>query len=411
MAVSDAQVIEGFDPLTEFRTPQHRADPHPRYHGLRADAPVLFVPEWDEFILFRHADCEAVLRDHRFSSNPQHRRLQLPVDEQDVRTRLSGTDANVLLFIDPPDHTRIRRLVSKAFTARRVEEMRPHIQEIVDGILDDAQDRRELDAVMDLGYQLPVTVICEMLGVPKEDRHLFHEWSAGATRLLDGAIPADVRARALDGAMHIVNYLNGIIAQRRRSPGDDLLSALITAEEEGETLTEEELRSMSLLLFVAGHETTMNLIGNGTHALLRHPDELERLRNDPGLIRAGIEELLRFDGPVHLTGRTATADLEVAGVPIERGQAVITLLAAANRDPSFFEDPDRLDVSREPNPHLTFSQGIHYCLGASLARVEAQVAIGSLVQRFPNLELMTDPVRYRDHFILRGLEELRVGVA
>lgn len=410
MAVTDAQVIEGFDPLTEFRTPQHRADPHPRYHRLRAEAPVLLVPEWDELILFRHADCEAVLRDHRFSSNPQHRRLQLPADEQDVRTRLSGTNANVLLFIDPPDHTRIRRLVSKAFTPRRVEEMRPHIQEIVDGILDDAQERRELDVVMDLGYQLPVTVICEMLGVPKEDRHLFHEWSAGATRLLDGIIPADVRTRALDGAMQIINYLNGIIAERRRSPGVDLLSALIMAEEEGETLTEEELRSMSLLLFVAGHETTMNLIANGTHALLRHRHQLERLRNDPGLVRAGVEELLRFDGPVHLTGRTATQDLEVAGVPIERGQAVITLLAAANRDPSVFDDPDGLDVNRDPNPHLTFSQGIHYCLGASLARAEAQVAIGSLVQRFPSLELLTDPVRYRDHFILRGFEELRVAV-
>ena len=303
MAVTEPRVIEGFDPLTDFQSPEHRADPHALYHRLREEAPILFVPQWDELILLRHADCEAVLRDPRFSSNPQHRRLELPVEDQDVRTQLSSSDVNVLLFIDPPDHTRIRRLVSQAFTPRRVEELRSHIQVIVDGLLD-------------VGYELPVTVICEMLGVPKEDRHLFHEWSSGATRLLDGVIPPEDLMPALGGAMQIINYLNGIIERRRRSPGDDLLSALIAAEEEGQTLTEEELRSTALLLFVAGHETTMNLIGNGMAALLRHPDQLQRLRDDPGLIQSAIEELLRFDGPVHLTGRIATEDLDVAGVTI-----------------------------------------------------------------------------------------------
>ena len=410
MAVTEPRVIEGFDPLTDFQSPEHRADPHALYHRLREEAPILFVPQWDELILLRHADCEAVLRDPRFSSNPQHRRLELPVEDQDVRTQLSSSDVNVLLFIDPPDHTRIRRLVSQAFTPRRVEQMRSHIQTIVDGLLDEAQERGELDVVLDLGYELPVTVICEMLGVPKEDRHLFHEWSSGATRLLDGVIPPEDLVPALGGAMQIINYLNGIIERRRMSPGDDLLSALIAAEEEGQTLTEEELRSTALLLFVAGHETTMNLIGNGMAALLRHPDQLRRLRDDPGLIQSGIEELLRFDGPVHLTGRIATEDLDVAGVTVEKGQAVLSLLAAANRDPAEFPDPDHLDIAREPNHHLTFSYGMHYCLGAALARVEGRVAIGSLVRRFPSIELVTQELRYRDHFVLRGLEELRVSV-
>lgn len=406
-----AREIEGFDPFTTFQSPEHRGDPHPLYHRLRTEAPVLFVPEFDEFILFRHADCEAVLRDPRFSSNPVHRRLVLPVDEQDVRTQLSGTGANVLLFIDPPDHTRIRRLVSKTFTPRRVEQMRAHIQTLVDELLDGAAEKGEIDVVLDLGYQVPVTVICEMLGVPKEDRDLFHEWSSGASRLLDGFIPQEEMMKALGGAMSIIAYLGDVIEARRKNPGDDLLSAMIAAEEEGEVLSEEELRSTTLLLFVAGHETTMNLIGNGMLALLESPDQWARLRENPGLIQSAVEELLRFDGPVHLTGRTATEDIEMDGFNVEKGQAVLTMLAAANRDPEEFPDPDRVDIGRNPNHHLTFSHGMHYCLGAALARVEGQVAIASLAARFSKVEQVTENVRYRDHFVLRGLEELRIAVA
>ncbi|MBI2170125.1 MAG: cytochrome P450 [Actinobacteria bacterium] len=397
--------------MVTLLAPEHRANPQVLYDRMREEAPVLHVPEWDEFVLTRHADCEAVLRDPRFSSNPGHRRLQVPVDDQDMRTQLAGTDSNVLLFIDPPDHTRIRRLVSKAFTPRRVEEMRARIQRIVDGLLDEAADKGEIDVVLDLGYQVPVTVICEMLGVPKEDRHLFHEWSAAATRLLDGIIPPDERVRALGGAMNIIAYLGDVIEERRAHPGDDLLSALVAAEEEGDTLSEAELRSTTLLLFVAGHETTMNLVGNGMHALVRHPDQLRALREQPGLIGSAVEELLRYDGPVHLTGRTATEDIEVNGFVVEKGMAVLTILAAANHDPAEFADPHRLDIARDPNHHLTFSHGMHYCLGAALARVEGQVAIGSLVSRFPSVELVTENVRYRDHFVLRGLEELRVAVS
>jgi cytochrome P450 len=210
--------------------------------------------------------------------------------------------------------------------------------------------------------------------------------------------------------MQLLNYLNQLFDERRAHPGDDLISGLIAAEEQGDRLSEEELRSIVLLLFVAGHETTMNLIGNGTWALLGHPDQLGRLRDDPSLIGSCVEELLRFDGPVHLTGRVATCDLEVAGRTIPHGQAVVTLLAAANRDPAQYDEPDRLDIGRADNRHLTFSHGIHYCLGAALARAEGQVAIGSLVRRFPKIEATETPT-YREHFVLRGLDSLQVSVA
>jgi len=212
------------------------------------------------------------------------------------------------------------------------------------------------------------------------------------------------------GAMNIINYFNDLYEERRIAPGDDLVSALVQAEEEGDRLSEEELRSMTILLFVAGHETTMNLIGNGMYALLRNRDQFERLRADPTLIGTAVEELLRFDGPVHISGRVAVTDVEVNGHEFAAGDQVLTVLAAANRDPARFTDPDSLDVGRDEGPHLTFSYGIHYCLGAALARLEGQVVIGSLVQRFGDMEIVTDPVTYRDHFVLRGLKELQVSV-
>jgi cytochrome P450 len=376
----------GVDPFD----PSHKSDPHPVYHQLRAAAPVLRNPEMGESVLTRYDDCLAVLRDPRFSSSPEHRIYPEGAEVPDFRIGMSGGDgsgARVLLFLDPPDHTRLRKLVSKAFTPRTVERLRPHIAELVDGILDEAAERGELDVVADLGYTVPVTVICELMGVPVEDRHLFGEWSSDATRLF-----------------------NGLFEDRRKHPGDDLVSALLEVEEEGDRLTEGELRSMVVLLFIAGHETTMNLIGNGAYALLRHPDQLRRWQKDPSLTPSAIEELLRYDGPVHVTGRIPTEDIEVNGERFHKGEQLVCLLAAANRDPARFDDPDGLDIGRPDNLHLTFSQGIHYCLGAALARVEGQVALSSLVQRFSELELLTDPVDYREHFVLRGLRELRVAV-
>src|SRR3546814_709150 len=265
----------------------------------------------------------------------------------------------------------------------------------------DTADPAGFELIDTIGFPLPVTVICELLGIPAEDRHLFGPWSADASRMIDGEIDDATMQRGLMAFMQIINYLNGIFEERRANPRDDLLSALLAAEEEGEKLNEEELRTTVVLLFIAGHETTTNLIGNGTVALLRNRDQWDRLVADPSLAPSAVEELLRYDGPVHLTARTATVPSVVGGVEVEPGQGVVTLLAAANRDPERFPDPDRLDISRSDNQHLTFSHGIHYCLGAALARVEGQEVFKAITQRFPTLELVEEPV-HRDHFILRG---------
>jgi cytochrome P450 len=396
-------------------SPENRDNPWPLYRLLREQSPRYQDPQWGEWILTQHADCEAILRDPRWSSNPAHRTN--PPDVEDVganiREELAG-EFNVLLFMDPPDHTRLRGLVSKAFTPRTVEQLRPHIQELVEELLDVAAERSRdegsVDLLSELAYPLPVTVICEMMGVPTDDRALFGEWSSAASRLLDGDMAEEHIDEGMFGAMALINYFNTLIEERRAEPADDLLSALIAAEESGDKLTETELRSITLLLFIAGHETTMNLIGNGTKALLENRDQWERLVADPSLAASSVEELLRFDGPVHLTGRVATEDIEVRGHQFEKGEQVVTLVAAANRDPERYDDPDSLDIGRADNHHLTFSQGIHYCLGAALARVEGQVAISALAERFPDMQLATDHLEYRDHFVLRGLKELPVNL-
>jgi cytochrome P450 len=383
-------------------------DPHPIYHRLRTEAPMLFVPQYDEFILTRYDDCERVLRDPLFSSDPTHRRYAPPEAANDLRSNIEDTSARVLLFLDPPDHTRLRRLVSKAFTPRTIERLRVHVAELVEGFLGDVAGERSFDLIRSLAYPLPVTVICELMGVPVADRELFGPWSSDASRLLDGDIDEDTANRGILATMQLLNYFNGLFDERRAEPRDDLVSHLLAVEEEGDRLTEEELRSIVLLLFVAGHETTMNLIGNGTVALLRHRDQWDRLVGDPSLAPQAVEELLRYDGPVHLTGRLATQELEVAGTTVEAGQQVVTLLAAANRDPARFDDPDGLDVTRPDNHHLTFSHGIHYCLGAALARLEGQEVFAGLARSLPSLELAAEP-EYRDHFVLRGFREVLVA--
>lgn len=382
--------------------PEEWADPHPHYHRMRTATPIMAVPEWDEFVFTRWEDCERILRDPTMSSDPSKRRLEVPFMDFGGMERPSS-----MLMMDPPDHTRLRKLVSKAFTPRTVEQLRPHVAELVTGMLDEV-DPSGFDLISGLGFPLPVTVICEMLGVPADDRHLFGPWSSDASRMLDGDLDDATIQRGIMAFMHLVNYLNGIFDERRAAPRDDLLSALLAAEEEGDRLSEEELRSTVVLLFVAGHETTMNLIGNGTVAMLRQRDQWERLVDDPSLAAGAVEECLRFDGPVHLTGRTATVPSVVGGVEIEPGQGLVTLLAAANRDPARFPDPDRLDITRPDNQHLTFSHGIHYCLGAALARLEGQEVFKAMAQRFPTLELIEEPV-HREHFVLRGYQAVQVA--
>jgi cytochrome P450 len=386
----------------DFFAPEVRADPWPFYARLREADPVHRRPDGD-WILTRYADCQGVLADPRCSSNPAHE--SRPSEGSPARQ----AGSNLLLFLDPPDHTRLRRLVSKAFTPRRVEELRPRIAELVDALLDEVDGEPTFNLLEALAFPLPVIVICELMGVPAEDRDSLKEWSTAASRLLDPDVEGETLELGLLAGMGLAGYFDALFEERRRQPQDDLVSGLVAAEEEGDRLSADELRAITVLLFIAGHETTMNLIGNGTYALLQQPDQLALVRDDPEMARSAIEELLRYDGPVHVTARVPTEDIDVGGTPIAAGERMVVALGAANRDPAQYPDPDRLDVTREDNRHLTFSHGIHFCLGASLARVEGQVAIPRLLQRFPDLALAAEP-SYREHLVLRGLTELQVAI-
>jgi cytochrome P450 len=386
----------------DFFAPEVRADPWPFYARLREADPVHRRPDGD-WILTRYADCQGVLADPRCSSNPAHE--SRPSEGSPARQ----AGSNLLLFLDPPDHTRLRRLVSKAFTPRRVEELRPRIAELVDALLDEVDGEPTFNLLEALAFPLPVIVICELMGVPAEDRDSLKEWSTAASRLLDPDVEGETLELGLLAGMGLAGYFDALFEERRRQPQDDLVSGLVAAEEEGDRLSADELRAITVLLFIAGHETTMNLIGNGTYALLQHPDQLALVRDDPEMARSAIEELLRYDGPVHVTARVPTEDIDIGGTPIAAGERMVVALGAANRDPAQYPDPDRLDVTREDNRHLTFSHGIHFCLGASLARVEGQVAIPRLLQRFPDLALAAEP-SYREHLVLRGLTELQVAI-
>jgi pimeloyl-[acyl-carrier protein] synthase len=397
--VASSEVV--FNPLL----PEFHANPYPFYRRLREQDPVHLSP-FGMWVLTRYDDAVMVLRDPRFGREGMADLLE---------SRLgSGTDVSHtrdMLFRDPPDHTRLRGLVSRAFTPRIVEAMRPHIQEIVDGLVDRLEASHSMDVIEDLAYPLPVTVICEMLGVPVADQDVFKQWSADIARSLDAAIlPAGsgVITRGREARVALRDYLRSLIASRRMNPRSDLLSGLIVAEEEGNRLSEEELVSTCALLLVAGHETTVNLIGNGVLALLQHPDQMRALVDDPALIQTAVEELLRYDGPVQRTGRMATADAEIGGKRIPRGSVVVSVLGAANRDPAHFADPERLDIARRDNRHIAFGFGIHFCLGAPLARIEGQVAIGTLLRRIPTLKLVSDTPEWRESSVLRGLKTLPV---
>ena len=390
-----------FNPLM----PEFHSNPYPFYRALREEDPVHQSP-LGFWVCTRYDDAVMILRDPRFGREGMAKRMEARLGLTQDTSR-----ARDMLFQDPPDHTRLRALVSRAFTPRVVEVMRPHIQEIVDGLLDRVEGARAMDVIEDLAYPLPVTVICEMLGVPAADQDIFKTWSTDIARSLDAAVlPADSDAipRGRDARLGLADYFRSLIATRRKDPKPDLLSALIAAEEEGNKLSEGELVSTCMLLLIAGHETTVNLIGNGLLALLQHPDQLRALRDDPGLIQTGVEELLRFDGPVQRTGRMTTAEVEIGDKRIPRDSVVVSVIGAANRDPKQFADPDRLDVSRKDNRHIAFGFGIHFCLGAPLARLEGQLALGTLLRRMPKLALVSDVPEWRESSTLRGLKSLPV---
>jgi cytochrome P450 PksS len=392
-------------------SPAFKANPYPFYARLRAEAPVYTVTLPDRqtaWLVTRYDDVAAVLKDERFAKD----RLNALTPGQMARQPwLPGVFKPLMrnmLDLDPPDHTRLRGLVQKAFTPRLIEQMRPRIQTLTDSLFDAVGAQGRMDLIRDYALPVPTTVIAEMLGVPVEDRHKFHRWSRAL--MLASSTSWGV-LKAIPSVWFFLRYIRKLLAARRASPRDDLVSALVQVEEAGQHLSEDELLAMVVLLLIAGHETTVNLIGNGTLALLEHPDQMEKLRSDPALIRPAVEELLRYHSPVEMaTERYAREDVPIAGITIPRGGFVFAVIASANRDERQFAHPDILDITREPNRHLAFGQGIHFCLGATLARLEGQIAINTLLRRAAGLQLAVPPgeLRWRRGLVLRGLESLPV---
>jgi cytochrome P450 len=391
-----------FNPLD----PAFIADPYPFYRALRETAPVFKTPQ-GFWLLTRYEDMAFALRDKRFGKDFAGNMVRRYGSDRMEEPAIASL-ANTMLVQDPPDHTRLRGLVTKAFTARRVADMRPRIRALVDEQLDRVADKGEMDVMRDLAHRLPVIVICDMLGIPEAHRAPFLAGSNVNGRILE---PVPMTRAELDQANMNTKmagvYFNQLCELRRREPQDDLTTELVKAEEAGDKLTSAELEANIGLLFGAGHETTTNLIGNGLLALHRHPEQWERLKADPSLIANAIDELLRFDSSVQITGRVTNTEVDVGGVTLPASESIVMLLGAANRDPAQYTDPDKLDVGRQNIRPLSFGGGIHHCLGAQLARLEAELVFTALVERLPNLKLPEkDAPAWRRSFTLRGLSKL-----
>lgn len=388
-----------FNPLD----PAVRALPYPHYAGLRELDPVHRSP-FGMVVLTRYDDCTKVLRDARFSKEIERHMQGVGAlfDQPELPEPPFPFQESSMLNLDPPAHTRLRALAARAFTPRAVEAWRPRIGAMVDAILDEVAASGGMDLVPALAFPLPFQVISEMLGMPTDGREELRSWSQAITRTLEPVISAEEGQAARHAMEQMLGFVVREIEARRRHPGDDLLSALVAAEEAGDRLSTQELIATVMLLYLAGHETTVNLIGTGTLALLAHPDQLERLRVDHSIEANAVDELLRFDGPVQFTVRVATEPVDFHGEAVDAGTIVMPVLGAANHDPAVFSDPDSLDLGRaDAGRHLAFGSGIHFCLGATLARVEAQEALGRMVRRFPRLAPAGPPV-WADRITLRG---------
>ncbi|MGZ3339919.1 MAG: cytochrome P450 [Reyranella sp.] len=391
--------------FVEAMSPALREDPYPHYERFRGPTPLLRVAETIWFAL-GHADVTTLLRHPRMSTDEQQHAAT------EAGNALDPNRTRSLLFMDPPDHTRLRNLVARAFTPRRIEGLRTATEAITAELIDAMPaDGTPVDLIRAFAYPLPVRVICRLLGIPEADEAVFTGWSRGIARSLD---PTVLRSPEIDATIEQARselraYLGQLLEARRKNPGDDLLSGLAAVEADGDRISSGEVLSLAVLLLVAGHETTVNLIGNGVLALLRAPEQLALLRRSPDLVVGAVDELLRFDGPVQITQRIAMEDMAVVGCQVRRGDEILLVLGAANRDPAVFAEPHRLDVTRDARRHVGFGGGIHHCLGAVLARMETQIALAALLYRFRRIELAGTPVR-RPTFTLRGLESLPVAL-
>ncbi|MFJ3807144.1 cytochrome P450 [Streptomyces sp. NPDC090073] len=392
--------------------PAFLADPYPAYAELRAHGRVIRYEPTDQWLVPHHADVAALLRDRRLGRTYQHRfshedfgRTAPPPAHEPFHT----LNDHGMLDLEPPDHTRIRRLVSKAFTPRTVDRLRPYVHglanELVAALVADGGG----DLLADVAEPLPVAVIAEMLGIPEADRAQLRPWSAAICGMYELNPPEDTAARAVRASAEFSDYLRELIAARREKPGEDLISGLIAAHDEGDRLTEQEMISTAVLLLNAGHEATVNATVNGWWALFRNPGQLAALRADHSLVPSAIEELMRYDTPLQLFERWVLDDIEIDGTVIPRGAEIAMLFGSANHDPAVFADPGRLDLTRADNPHISFSAGIHYCIGAPLARIELAASMTALLERAPTLALAEDP-RRKPNFVIRGLEGLPVEV-
>ncbi|MEU6279628.1 cytochrome P450 [Streptomyces sp. NPDC047028] len=397
-----------FDPWD----PAFVADPYPAFAELRARGRVIRYEPSDQWLVPHHADVSALLRDRRLGRTYQHRfshedfgRTAPPPEQEPFHT----LNDHGMLDLEPPDHTRIRRLVSKAFTPRTVERLRPYVHALADELVASLVEAGGGDLLTDVAEPLPVAVIAEMLGIPEADRAQLRPWSGDICGMYELNPSEETAAKAVRASVEFSDYLRELIAARRKEPGDDLISGLIAAYDEGERLTEQEMISTAVLLLNAGHEATVNATTNGWWALFRNPAQLAALRADHSLVPSAVEELLRHDTPLQLFERWVLDDIEIDGTTISRGSEIAMLFGSANHDPAVFEHPDQLDLTRRDNPHISFSAGIHYCIGAPLARVELAASMTSLLVRAPNLTLAEEPQR-RPNFVMRGLEGLRVEV-
>ncbi len=385
-------------------------NPYPVYHQMRNEAPVYWSDAWGCWMLTRYQDIIWTLQDYQtFTSLGRlTASMDLPEPLWEKVEPLVRHYSQGLINVDPPDHTRMRKLVHMAFTPRTIRKMQSYIQDIVERLIDEQIERGEMDVIWDFSYPLPITVIAEMMGIPLEDHAKFKAWSGEIVGFMATPKPtAQILLKSQDALQAMQQYFRDIYAKRRHQPEDDLITALVRAELEGDKLTEEEMVSSCVTILIGGHETTTYLIANGMYALLQHPDQLRRLRDNPDLADSATEEFLRYDGPFQRNRRIATRDVQLGDVTIEKDQLIMQLLGAANRDPAHFPDPDALDITRSPNKHLAFGYGPHFCLGAPLARLEAPTAFRVLLQRLKNIRLAHDSLEW-NNALFRGLKSLPI---